>query len=279
MGIIGILLRYILPMVIMGISIQAMGGSYESRECLECHGERGIFSVLYSGERREISIDLDSWKRDVHNLNGIKCVDCHIEASPRSHPRGGYPKVDCTRCHPEECEAFQTTVHKKREGISEKEIPLCHDCHGKHEVGRANDPRSTVHMDRIRDTCRKCHGEIASGGVLERLAQWRISGHRKEDVSRSFDIKACTFCHHEDAVHGEEIIYKGICNDCHKPRVKGAMLGVTHLIPEMKKQPITFFLKFIDGIVALGIFFAIVSFLVVRYRYKCIMWFRKGKKV
>jgi len=252
--------------------------AYESRECLECHGDPKLFCVLDSGDIQSISVDLDSWEGDVHNKKGMKCVDCHLHASPRSHPRGGFTKVDCSRCHPEDCEAFQTTVHSIMAGIAERPLPLCHDCHSKHGVRKKEDSLSTVSRDRIRDTCQKCHEDIASGGIIERLARFRISGHRKEDVSMSFDMNVCTLCHQEDAVHGEARIYHGICNDCHKPRLKGAMLGWTHLIPTMKKQPLTFIVKFLDGIVALGIVVAVLAFLVIRYRQKAFTLFKKGER-
>ncbi len=256
-------------LALLGLGFANSTIAFENKECLlECHGDQKLIQVLKSGQIKSIFVDPVLWKGDVHNKKGLKCVDCHPQASPRSHPREGFVKADCSRCHPEDSEAFQTTLHAEIARLPEREMPQCQHCHSTHGVRTKDDKESAIHEDNTKETCRKCHPEIMPGGLLDRLAILRISGHRKEDVSKSFSMKVCINCHHEDAVHGRARIYGGMCNDCHKPRIKSAMLGGTHLIPTLKKQPATFFVRFLDAIVTLCIVVAIVAFFASRYREK-----------
>ncbi len=251
---------------------------FQDRECLECHGEGALVQVLPSGSLRSIGVNRTSWDRDLHRLAGVMCVDCHREANPYVHPRGGFQKVDCSRCHPQECESFEATVHAQRVGLTDKELPQCHDCHTKHDVRRKEDPHSLVHVHRVRETCAKCHEEIESEGILGRLATFRVPAHRKQDTSMSFSTKVCIMCHQEDAVHGPSRLYNGVCNDCHKPRIERSMFGVvgaTHLIPSLKEQPFTFGLKWLNSLVALGIILGVGGFFVRRNRQRLLSLFKR----
>ncbi len=275
--------NWIFPQALLVLALLSWGFAsttmaFENRECLECHGDPKLVQVLESGELRSVSVDPKVWEGDIHNKKGLKCIDCHPQASPRSHPRGGFVKSDCSRCHPEDSEAFETTVHAKTVDLTKEKLPQCQNCHSSHGVRAKEDRDSSVHEDLIKETCRQCHEEIMSGGLFDRLTIFRISGHRKEDASKSFNMKVCIHCHHEDAVHGQARIYMGMCNDCHKPRVKGAMLGGTHLLPDLKTQPVIFFLKALNGIVSLCILLAIAGFFVVRYRKKILSKLREKKQ-
>lgn len=255
----------LLAIALLSWSIAVKALAFENRECLDCHGDPKLVQVLGSGELRSIFVDPSLWEGDVHNQKGIKCMDCHSQASPRSHPRKGLVEADCTRCHPEDSAAFLATTHARMEGLTDRALPQCYDCHTAHAVRKKEDPKSTVHVNQIKETCRECHPEIMPGGVLNRLALFRISGHRKEDVSKKFDMRVCILCHQEGAAHGQARIYHGMCNDCHMPRVKTAMLGM-HLIPVLREQPVTFALKYLDGILALSVLLAIAVFFAGRYR-------------
>jgi hypothetical protein len=253
----------IIGLLLMGADGRAL--TYENSECLECHGDPNLVQVLPSGELRSIFVDPAAWEGDVHNRKGLRCVDCHRGASPHSHPRGGLPEPDCSRCHPESAEDFLATTHAKMAGLTDNKLPECYDCHTAHAVRTKDDRQSTVHVKRIKETCRQCHPEIMPRGLVSRLATFRISGHRKENVSRSFDMKVCIRCHHEGAAHGRARIYHGMCNDCHRPRVEKATVGI-HLIPSWKEQPVTFVLKYFDGLLALCVVLAVAGFFAMRYR-------------
>jgi hypothetical protein len=268
-----------LSILAWGLGIGAWGLALENRECLECHGDPKLVSVRASGEVRSVFVDRAAWNHDVHNRMGLRCVDCHPQASPYTHPRGGFAKADCSRCHPEECASFAATVHAQKVGLTQKALPRCEECHTKHGVRKKEDPQSSIHETRIRSVCLACHDEVQAAGLLGQLATFRISAHRKENVSMSFNLKACLLCHQEDAVHGEARLYNGVCNDCHKPRVKRAFLGavgVTHLLPIAKEQPLTFLLKWLDDLVALIILVAIAAALVSRNREKIASLFKRG---
>lgn len=267
--------------IVISIVLWPLGGgaaSFLDRDCLECHGDPALVQVLSSGSLRSIGVNRTSWDRDLHRLAGLSCVDCHSEANPYVHPRGGFERVDCSRCHPQECESFEATVHARRVGLTEKELPKCHDCHTKHEVRRKEDPHSLIHVDRIRETCAQCHEGIESEGIPGKLATFRVPAHRKQDTSMSFDTKVCIMCHQEDAVHGPSRLYNGVCNDCHKPRMKRSMFGVvgsTHLVPSLEEQPFTFGLKWLNTLVVLGILLGIGGLFVGRHRERLRTLFKR----
>jgi hypothetical protein len=267
----------LIPLVFAIISLGASetANAFENQECLECHGEAKLVQVLESGELRSVFVDPEAWEKDVHGKKGLKCTDCHPQASPRSHPRGGFVEADCSRCHPEDSEEFETTVHAQRADLTKEKLPDCQNCHSSHGVRAREDRESTIHEDRIKGTCRQCHGEILSGGLVNALTIFRVSGHGKEDVSKSFTMKDCIHCHHEDGAHGQAQIDNGKCNDCHKPRIRGAMLGSTHLIPDLKTQPLTFILKLLNGILGVCIVLAIAGYFAIRCRDKIISKLRK----
>ena len=59
--------------------------------------------------------------------------------------------------------------------------------------------------------------------------------------------------------------------------MKTAMMGI-HLIPVLKEQPVTFALKYLDGILALCVLLAIAVFFAVRYRQDLLSLFRGKPK-
>ena len=113
------------------------------------------------------------------------CTDCH-----RSHDIGGPHQTAwglstpdmCGRCHANEAlmkkyglstavlKTYLSDFHGKTASLRQhqgvtpegKVVARCTDCHGVHDITRADDPSSPVMKANLQKTCQKCHGETNS---------------------------------------------------------------------------------------------------------------------
>ncbi len=205
--------------------------TYSDQDCLICHGKPEISQITRDGKVRPLYVDPDEWSQDIHHLGELTCIDCHTHANPITHFREGLIDVDCARCHPVEEEEYQKNIHLTFTTITPgKELPLCYHCHTKHHILRHDDPRSSVHVSNVGETCGSCHPEVMVKGILSGTSLGKISGHRKGDLSENFDMNVCISCHYEDSAHGAKRVYKDFCTRCHDVGNKGnIVMGPTHL--------------------------------------------------
>jgi hypothetical protein len=178
------------------------------RNCIVCHGKQGL----------EI-------ERSVHATVGLSCSSCHggvpdsleVEAAHGDSLKpltGALESVEsCGGCHSDlermrsyglrtdQRALYLTSGHGV--GLFERgdeNVASCVDCHGSHEVRRANDPLSSVHKRNQPETCGKCHSDA------ELMSQYGLPG----DVSERF----------RESVHGKALLERGhlsspSCADCH----------------------------------------------------------------
>ncbi|MFC2116096.1 cytochrome c3 family protein [Bacteroidota bacterium] len=88
------------------------------------------------------------------------CVNCHsahvISASDKDKFMTEIT-VQCGSCHKKLSETYMDTYHGKAYQLGYLEAARCSDCHGAHNVLRADNPNSTVGILNIVSTCAKCH--------------------------------------------------------------------------------------------------------------------------
>ena len=187
----------------------------EDRDCLTCHKDPSLTQPLTNGRIRSLYVDPRDWRTDVHRVYGMSCIDCHVDATPFSHPVGGFHGEDCDVCHSEECEEFAHTVHAIQHGT--EPIPACFDCHTKHSIRRKDDAEASIYRKKIASVCSPCHpSEVASKSWLNTLVFFRVSGHKKEDVSGRYDMSQCINCHFKDGAHGQPGVVEERCAICHR---------------------------------------------------------------
>jgi hypothetical protein len=162
-------------------------------------------------------------------MGQLSCVDCHTHANPYVHFREGFMDVDCAKCHPEQSEEYLKNVHFKSTPLSpEREVPLCYDCHTKHNILYHDNPSASIHEKNIETTCGECHPEVMVKGILRGSSIGKISGHRKGDLSEKFEMAICIQCH--NPAHGSNSVYKDFCTRCHDPKQRASVaIGPTHL--------------------------------------------------
>jgi len=137
--------------------------------CARCHREGQKAAVRYEGPQHGI---IEAYTESIHGKGLLKsgltvtatCTGCHTAHGvlPRTDPastvnRANVPAT-CGKCHHGIQEEFENSVHHTMLGKTDKELPVCNDCHSAHTIQRAD--ATGFRMD-IMQKCGRCHGEIA----------------------------------------------------------------------------------------------------------------------
>ena len=242
--------------------------AYENSECVVCHKDYGRSPETIPENVSKLYIDQEKWEKDIHyEVAGLSCDDCHLDATPETHPEGGLQKVNCGECHDEEAESYYQTVHWTAEVGEGKQKPDCGDCHPPHATLPQDNPESAVFKGKIKAVCLSCHQErVPSTSLLNRLAVFRISAHRKSDISNRFDPSECINCHYIRTVgHGDNPLTETHCGQCHDmdAKTRELVFGPFHLDPSLKNQHLVFSVEVLNIIIILSILIAFIV-LVIR---------------
>jgi len=167
-------------------------GNEKAALCVDCHGAHDISRPGQPRTRisrmcsRCHSAEADVYGKSVHgraaeNTSDVPvCTDCH-RAHDIADPRDGAlamrtPEI-CGRCHTDEklmgryglstnvVDSYLADFHGmsasfqkglRREG-GRRLAAVCTDCHGVHDIQKADDPNSSVMASNLQRTCQKCH--------------------------------------------------------------------------------------------------------------------------
>ena len=171
----------------------ASEGNPDAPVCTDCHGyhdtqapdePRSLISETCSTCHADI---VDTYKQSVHGAALLEennpdvpvCTDCHgvhnIKDPRTEQFRVQSPEL-CAGCHANKelmdkyglssgvysiykrsWHGVDISVYKARWGAVWHDSAVCTDCHGIHDMRKANDPASRVHSDNLLETCRQCH--------------------------------------------------------------------------------------------------------------------------
>jgi hypothetical protein len=137
--------------------------------CARCHREGKKAAVRYTGQQHEI---ITHYTESIHGKGLLKsgltvtatCTNCHTahRELPKSDPESTVnPKnvpATCGQCHHGIEGQFIQSVHSPLKTKTDKELPVCSDCHSAHSIRRAD--QDQFKLD-IMSKCGRCHGEIA----------------------------------------------------------------------------------------------------------------------
>jgi predicted CXXCH cytochrome family protein len=184
------------------------------------------------------------FERSRHAPEGVRCVSCHggddrsLDAGAahgarfRGRPaRQDIPRL-CATCHADEAQMrpynlpvdqyalYQTSGHGQRLARGDRQVAVCSDCHGAHEILTSRDPASSVYPLNIPQTCGRCHGGPAGPGARRRsdvLKLYRSSVHARALFEQgNLRSPTCVSCH---GVHGASPPNIGdidkVCGQCH----------------------------------------------------------------
>jgi cytochrome b subunit of formate dehydrogenase len=178
-----------------------------NEDCLSCHRDPNLMGYsTVAGDTVSLYVDGDAYATSMHS--GTACAQCHTDVAPGLvRPcETSIEVVDCSICHADPVDQYQTGVHGILAGQGDPDAPACLDCHSKHAtLGRTN-PTSPTYARNVPDLCAKCHGQGQAAAT--RLG---AEGY-PEGIVHSYEV----------SIHGEGLIKSGLvitatCEDCHTP--------------------------------------------------------------
>lgn len=205
--------------------------------CVDCH------STL---EEKQANV-VTQVERSIHAERNISCADCHggdptaTTKEEAKAPNTGYigvpNKADipalCAACHAsvsqmrqydlstDQYDQYQESIHGLRLEEGDKNVATCFDCHGGHQILKANDPSSTVYPPNIPAMCASCHADqklMAPYKIPTNqfdLYKQSVHGHALLD---NHDLRSpdCATCHgtHGAAPPGFNEV-ANVCGSCH----------------------------------------------------------------
>jgi hypothetical protein len=145
-----------------------------TKECLNCHGDRGLEKVDAKGVKLSLFVDLREHKGSIHK--DLDCTACHPQAQEVPHPKMG--GVQCVQCHQESlAQELKKSVHG---GGDSSQVKLsCAHCHGRHDIKRAAEDHFFP--------CQNCHTKAA--------IQFKNSVHKKATLAGKLEAASCHDCH------------------------------------------------------------------------------------
>jgi Cytochrome c3 len=205
--------------------------------CADCHATLG-------GAHTDIT---SQWQRSIHSERDVTCADCHggdpsaTTKEAAMSPAAGYVGVPaksaipalCASCHADvelmrqynlptdQFAKYNESVHGKLLAEGDTNVTTCFDCHGGHQVLKANDPASTVYPANVPALCAKCHSDkdlMAPYNIptdqLDLYSQ-SVHGHALLD-KQDFRAPTCATCH---GTHGATppgvTEVANVCGSCH----------------------------------------------------------------
>lgn len=162
--------------------------------CTDCHGEHEI--------RSDEDLSSPIFPRNVPDL----CAQCHRE--------GEKAAVRYTGKQHEIVKHYNMSIHGK--GLRESGLmvtAVCSSCHTGHGELPASDPRSSVHRDRLAETCSQCHL-----GIYE---EFKNSIHSTTVSKTKEKLPTCYDCHESHTIERvdkddfrQQILHH--CGGCHE---------------------------------------------------------------
>jgi hypothetical protein len=137
--------------------------------CARCHREGEPDAVRYAGEEHDI---VKRYTESIHGKGLLKsglvvtamCTHCHTPHNelPSDDPqstvnRDNVPET-CGTCHHGIQEQFTKSIHSAEVSSSDKDLPVCSDCHSAHTIRRTDLDGFKLE---IMDQCGRCHQDIA----------------------------------------------------------------------------------------------------------------------
>lgn len=217
--------------------------------CARCHREGQKAATRYTGAEHQI---IERYTESIHGKGLMKsgltvtamCTNCHTAHSILPHSDSASsinPKnipSTCGKCHHGIEEQFSQSIHAKLAGKTDKQLPVCADCHSAHTIKRADE--SGFKLD-IMQKCGRCHEDIAKTyfdtyhGKVSQLGYTKTAKcydcHGSHDILPVSDPKS--HLSHDNVV--------GTCQKCHSGasrRFAGYLTHATHHDP--KKYPFLF---------------------------------------
>jgi hypothetical protein len=218
--------------------------------CGRCHREGEKAAVRYVGDEHKV---VEHYVESIHGKGLMKsgltvtamCTNCHTAHSVKPHTdstssisRANIPST-CGRCHHGIQEQFESSIHFTIAGKSERQSPVCIDCHSAHTIMRADEQGFKL---QIMNQCGRCHEAIAKTyfdtyhGKVSQLGYTKTA--KCYDCHGAHDILPVS----DPRSHLSRENVVATCQKCHSGatrRFAGYLTHATHHDPE--KYPFLFY--------------------------------------
>lgn len=166
-----------------------LGGSahgFTADDCYDCHDQ-----TVEERYPRHDSCLVNS----VHSDHD--CTDCHVEIDELPHPET-MKTVDCGACHDDSAEEYRN--HGLLKTGKGGDVPVCADCHGKHDILAVDKRNSRVNALNLPNTCGKCHENLDITEKHELLNKaavpvYKGSVHGTAAIGGVYSAATCNDCH------------------------------------------------------------------------------------
>jgi cytochrome b subunit of formate dehydrogenase len=118
--------------------------------CGTCH--KGIYDTYLQSDH--------AFRSDPKGTEYPTCVKCHTAHKISQVSQDKFMNEvthQCGSCHEETADTYMKTYHGKAYQLGYFESARCSDCHGAHNILKADNPASMVSEENLVATCGKCH--------------------------------------------------------------------------------------------------------------------------
>lgn len=157
-----------------------MGLTGKAPSCSSCHGTHAIKAHDNTVSRTHVSHAAETcgschagvvkdYQTSAHaaglaaGRDSPSCSTCH-EPHAMKDPKAASTRATmsdgCGNCHDDIAGTFRNSFHGKATTVGHAKSASCADCHTPHSNLAASDPRSSVHPDKLAETCGACHRNV-----------------------------------------------------------------------------------------------------------------------
>ncbi|MFL6216552.1 MAG: cytochrome b/b6 domain-containing protein [Blastocatellia bacterium] len=178
-------------------------GNGKAATCTDCHGSHDIrppsdtaspifkFNVPKTCGQCHLNVSQE-FMQSIHgqavsrgNSQAPVCTDCHgiHMIKPHIDPTSSVAsqalaKTTCAQCHESvklaqefdvagrRASSYLDSYHGLASELNSKKVANCASCHGVHNILPSTDPRSTINVANLRETCGKCHPGASDNFIL-----------------------------------------------------------------------------------------------------------------
>jgi len=215
-------------LVLSTLACCVTGAALAQDECMDCHDDPNLTKVGPAAQEISLFVDLFVYRGSIHG--DFDCTDCHEDTDPDDLPHEDQlEKVDCSMCHDDALEEYETSIHALTAKNGAEDAPACADCHGRHDIYPSSDRRSGTYVLNLAATCATCHADPKIVKkyhipVHDPLRAYVNSVHGVALMSESnFDAATCSNCHGGHTIRSmadpQSTIYwtnvSRTCGQCH----------------------------------------------------------------
>ncbi len=255
--------------------------------CLNCHGDPKLADKHEGMGRAEVAeMYLESVHGKALETSGLvisaTCLSCH-GSHKISSLEEFYPQIPniCGNCHAGIYEDYIQGVHGEAFVKGNKDVPLCTDCHGEHDIKSSDDPESMVSPRAVSENCSHCHDDMSLSTKYSlpgrRLTSFRNTYHGIALNLGDIRVANCASCHDHHNIRPsadpKSTIYPAnlanTCGKCHPNARENFAKGKIHLEGKLEENIGAWLVKktYIVLIIGLvGSFAAYICLDLVNYR-------------